>query len=294
MTQENGGHLPNWTGLLGWSTRYHDGTAPSQFGPMDPERRAWLEKALNTAFEGTEDPNKIMARAVVELQEGRLSAGFDMLEHVSDFPDCVENIDILGALKEVVSLLNSHDGLVVKRSAEILNMYLPNNPKIQIAAEVKYGCLKALRTAVQANSSDKQILSACLSATANLVRNVETLENNFIKNDGVKLFCDSCRENMTPSIVQKVCGLLYSIGQRHDLSAHGQCIQDLILAIYLNPTLAKTSIQMFETVANLASLQTLSADLREALLDRRRWIQSLTSEGKTDFEPELLILNRNL
>ena len=36
----------DWTGLLNWSTKFHDGTAPSNVSPMSDEEREWLTQAL--------------------------------------------------------------------------------------------------------------------------------------------------------------------------------------------------------------------------------------------------------
>jgi hypothetical protein len=58
----------NWPGLLAWSTKYHDGTAPSQFKQMSDEDRAFLEKAMKEAFGNVEDPNKIFQEAIEQIK----------------------------------------------------------------------------------------------------------------------------------------------------------------------------------------------------------------------------------
>jgi hypothetical protein len=67
--------LPNWTGLLNWSTKFHDGTQKSQFSSLDPERREWLERALQSAYGGGESPQKIMTKAIDEISEGAARPG---------------------------------------------------------------------------------------------------------------------------------------------------------------------------------------------------------------------------
>lgn len=38
--------MEDWQGLLNWSTKYHDGTRPSNVQPMTQEDRQWLEAAM--------------------------------------------------------------------------------------------------------------------------------------------------------------------------------------------------------------------------------------------------------
>ena len=37
---------PDWNGLLAWSTKYHDGTKPSEVTMMTKEERDWLAAAM--------------------------------------------------------------------------------------------------------------------------------------------------------------------------------------------------------------------------------------------------------
>ena len=36
----------DWPGLLNWSTKFYDGTSPSNVQPMSPEELQWLTEAL--------------------------------------------------------------------------------------------------------------------------------------------------------------------------------------------------------------------------------------------------------
>lgn len=290
MTHEKS-HLPNWTGLLGWSTKYHDGTSASQFGPMDPERREWLEKALNSAFDGQEDPNQVMKKAATEIQNGKLSSGLDMLEHVSDFPDCVENIDKLGALKELVELLSSTDINILKRCTEVLNLYLPNNPRIQLAANLKYDCLNLLKNAIKAHSEDSVVVTGCLSTVGNLVRNVEPLERSFIKDGGVEFILDTVARTMTVGSVQKGFSLIYSLSTRHDLSQYRDMISETLCRVYSSDRFSGQEIQMFEIMASVAGSCALDDNSKKALEVRRVWISSQESSVREDYETELGIIS---
>ena len=272
---------------------HHDGTSASQFGPMDLERRAWLEKALNTAFQGGEDPNQIMKKAVTEIQEGRVSVGLDMLDHVSDFPDCAENLDKLGALKELVQLLRHSDTNVIKRTCEVLGLYLPNNPKIQMAAAINYACLDVLKESISKHVDDPEVTTCYIAVVCGLIRNVTALENSFLADDGVNFMCSTCLKSLTAGSVQKVCGLLLSLNQRHDLLTQRQTITELLCTVYVSPTLYMKNIQLFETVANLASGFVAIDAIQCVLSERRTWIESLPLESRSDFANELDVINLN-
>ena len=287
MSQEKS-HLPNWTGLLSWSTKYHDGTSAAQFGPMDHERREWLEKALNSAFDGKEDPNKIMKQAVVEIQEGRLSSGLDLLEHVSDYPDCAENIEVIGALKPLIELISNPDPKVVERSLEVLSLYLPNNPKIQLAAALKHASLDGLKSASHSHQTNDRVVSLCISTIGHLVRNVSPLENTFLKDGGIRFVCDTVARCFTVSTIKRASNLIVSLMQRHTISRSDvDVLRSLLVRVYETESLDRSDIQLFENAASLVVLVGVSDSLGSAVTERVRWIKSLDPESQRDFSVEL-------
>jgi hypothetical protein len=52
----------DWGGLLGWSTKYHDGTGPSpEFTKMSEDDRQWLEAAMKQyTFDDTNKMKEIV------------------------------------------------------------------------------------------------------------------------------------------------------------------------------------------------------------------------------------------
>jgi hypothetical protein len=62
----------NWPGLLQWSTKYHDGTSPSEFKMMTDEDRAFIHKAMEEAFGKIEDPNQVMAEAIGQIKAAQI------------------------------------------------------------------------------------------------------------------------------------------------------------------------------------------------------------------------------
>lgn len=286
MTHEKS-HLPNWTGLLSWSTRFSDGTSASQLGPMNPERRAWLETALNSAFKGQQDPNEVMKKAVLEIQAGNFSTGLDLLDHVSDFPDCAINVEVLGALRELVSLITANDAAVVIRALEILGLYLPNNPKIQLSAALKHDCMKSLKASIQQHATNPIVIHGCVSIIGALVRNVAPLERSFIREDGINFLIGICLTYTDAVISRRVCSILASLGQRNDLKAFGTQIDKLLAHIYGNGELPLDNIQLWESVASLVVVTDIN-DTTLALVKRRiAWIKSLQGNGSNDYEAEI-------
>lgn len=141
----------DWPGLLAWSTKYHDGTAPSQFNVMSDEDREFLTKALEEAFGKIEDPNQLMKEAIDNInapdvtQEGILVA-LEVFDKCVDYPDCNYNVEKLGGIACLHKLLNT-PGIVRQKACELLTLFLSNNPKIQEAAfqrGVLHDCIKTL------------------------------------------------------------------------------------------------------------------------------------------------------
>lgn len=290
MPQEQS-HLPNWTGLLGWSTKYHDGTHASQFGPMSEERRHWLEKALNATFDGQEDPNKVIKKAVVEMSEGRISAGLDLLDYASDFPDCAENFDQLGALGPLVRLVGSSDINIVRRALEVLTMYLPNNPKVQLAAALRQDCLTFLKGAIARYSQDPVTVHFSLSAMGSLVRNVASLENSFIMTGGVEYLCTLGFNSTDNKIVQKIAAILSSLMQGNDLSERKGQIESFVVNTFKSPSFPKDNIQFWEVMSSLGMSLQGNSSIQSALKDRKQWIMTLPAGEEGDFKSELETLS---
>jgi hypothetical protein len=253
---------------------------------MDPERRAWLESALNSAFDGQEDPNQVMKRAVVEIQKGRFSSGLDLLEHVSDFPDCAENVELLGGLKELVALVWNSDPSVVGRTLSVLNLYLPNNPKIQLAAALKHECLRALKAAVAANRDNAVIITLCVACIGNLVRSVTALENSFVRDGGITYLCELAAGSSVQSAVSKVVNLIFALRERCESSSDVDRVVVLVERIYDGVSFDRKDIQLFESTAQLVVALKLGNRVGTQLKSRMSWIESQDPAAVGDYTTE--------
>ena len=63
--------MPDWSGLLGWSTKYHDGTKPSEFQPMSDEDKKWLTEAMKEyTFDDTNKMKELCEYMIKDIESG--------------------------------------------------------------------------------------------------------------------------------------------------------------------------------------------------------------------------------
>lgn len=294
MSSPTPGNLPNWTGLLGWSTTYHDGTTASQFGSMTDERKKWLENALNSAFGGQENPAQVMEKAVQEIKEGRISAGLDMFDYTSDFLDCAENFGKVGGLECVVSLLTNENPDIVRRAMEILGMYLPNNARLQLEAALKQNCLYQLNEVINTHRDNCSLITTAVSVIGGLIRNVTVLETNFVKNEGVESLLDLPYVASDSRLLLKVVSIISFLASRHDLRSKNAAFNELLIEVYCNDSLNKTDLQLWEVLASFLSSVSLNEETVRNIRKRMSWIIALDDSVAQDYEAELASLNQAL
>ena len=293
MSHDEKSHLPNWTGLLGWSTKYHDGTSASQLGPMDAERRRWLEKALTAAFDGVEDPFKLMQKAVSEISSGKVSTGLDLLDYTSDFPDCAQELDKLGALLAVLELVKSDDSLVVRRSLEVLNLYLPNNPPVQIASQVKYGALDLFKGVIGRFQRNDDVVHSALSTMGSLIRNVDFLEKGFLQEENLKLLVQIAELSDIEHTVQKAVSIMCHLSERHDTSRFAGLIERITIAVYSRrgSAFANDNVQFWEIAAKLKQIPGSTETCQSLFRQRLEWLLDLGDASREIYAEEIRILS---
>lgn len=179
----------NWPGLLQWSTKYHDGTAPSQFKPMTPEDREFLESALAEAFGQIEDPNKVMLEAINQLKaEDRNGAtimtALEVIDRCCDDPDCARNAEKLDGVQPVLDLVTAQDQQIRVRSLEILALLFSNNPNIQEAG-ARRGALQTIQQVLRSAPVGSDDKSKAFRAIVALVRGVDSLEESLLAAGGI-------------------------------------------------------------------------------------------------------------
>ncbi|CAD7958623.1 unnamed protein product [Amoebophrya sp. A120] len=173
----------DWPGLLAWSTKYHDGTAPSKFGLMSDEDKAFLQKAMEDAFSRIEDMNQVLNDGLRKLESATdfqtLVTALEIIERCVDDPDCARNLEKLNGISPLLDKVFHDNEEVSDRSCSILSMMLANNDSLQLTAVKKYNALTFLLAHPQTLASKKKI-----KLLADIVRGVEEIEELFLRSSG--------------------------------------------------------------------------------------------------------------
>ena len=198
----------DWTGLLAWSTKYHDGTHSTEIQPLSEERKEFLKKALEEAAGGAlEDQNERLRRALRRMlsdsSEDR-DAGLEEVDLCSDYPDCAENFHKLGGLEAFEHYLEVSSNKA--RALSVLSLYLSNNPTIQLEAWNR-GWLKRLMRFINPESINGDSTYRAVSTIGQLVRGVEQIEKGFVELGGMQ-FLVHCRTTGDSRIQQKASALI--------------------------------------------------------------------------------------
>lgn len=181
--------MGKWKGLFEWSMKYQDGTreggAPQ---PLDPEKKAWLEQALQEFMKDFADRMKeINASLAADSSSSAADGGdnnsssggtslADKEALCDELMEIVENVDYardlhkIGGLPTLLSLLSSPHPSLRWRAAEIAATCMANNPPVQ-RWFMEGGALPPL-LALLADSHPVVVTKALLALSA-LVRHYE-------------------------------------------------------------------------------------------------------------------------
>jgi len=178
----------NWPGLLKWSTKYHDGTAPSNFKVLSGEDRAFLEKAMEEAFGKIEDPNKVLMEAIEQIKadtrtDESITTALEVIDRLCDDSDVARNVEKLDGLQPLLDLTNDKGDVIRERTLEIIALLFSNNPNIQ-AAGMKRGALQSFLKQTQEAPVGSTGRSKAFRAAVALIRQVEEFEEMFLHTQG--------------------------------------------------------------------------------------------------------------
>jgi len=200
--------MVNWPGLLSWSTKYHDGTAPSNFHQMSREDKDFLQRAMEDMFASIEDPNKIFKEAIDKIRDAptdeQALTTLEIIDRCCDDPDVARNIEVHDGLTPLLALVDNANANVVARACEVLALIIANNPPIQVAASKKIALQKLMVVTSDANDVSARGKLRLLST---IVRNVEELEKEFVTQDGVQ-FLGRCMTSNNEKIATRAASLL--------------------------------------------------------------------------------------
>ena len=69
---------PDWNGLLAWSSKYHDGTKPSEVQMMSEEDKKWLEEAMKQyTFSDTDKLKTLCDQMAEDIEKGFADEGLE-------------------------------------------------------------------------------------------------------------------------------------------------------------------------------------------------------------------------
>lgn len=206
----------NWPGLLAWSTKYHDGTAPSQFKQMTEEDRRFLEKAMEEAFGKIVDPNEVMREAINQVKaENRtdesIITALEIIDRCCDDPDCARNAEKLDGLQPMIDLLKTHSGSIRIRALEILALFFSNNPHIQEVG-MRRGAMAAFLQLFKDCPAGSEERSKAFRSLVALVRQVQPYEETFLrKEDGVAIIVSCLSREEDPRTREKAASFVRSL-----------------------------------------------------------------------------------
>lgn len=209
--------MVDWPGLMNWSTKYHDGTAPSNFKQMTQADRDFLQAAMEEAFGKIEDPNKVMAEAIAQIKspehtDESICTALEVIDKCCDDPDCARNAEKLDGLQPLLDLLDTHKGDIAHRTLEILALLFSNNPNIQKAGK-KRGALEIFTRLVRESGVGSETRSKAFRALVALVRQMEEFEEQFLKEmDGINVII-SCADRSNLPLCEKVSSFIRSLVQ---------------------------------------------------------------------------------
>lgn len=245
--------MVDWPGLLAWSTKYHDGTHTSQFKQMTDEDRAFLEKAMEDAFGKIEDPNQVMAEAITQIKaadrtDESIVTALEVIDRCCDDPDCARNCEKLDGIQPLFDLVETSTGSICDRTLEILALLFANNPSIQEAGD-RRGGFRILLRLVRESGIGTETKSKAFRALVALVRNVESLEQRFLREHEGASVLVSCADASDLRLCEKVASFIRS------LADNGRLLADDVscLSVALTPLLTdigKGQIQFRETLSS--------------------------------------------
>ena len=107
-----GNNAPNWLGLLQWSLKYQDGTAPSEHTQMTEEKRIFLENAMKEMVRDEPERLYVITNNLVQyIVKARLLCDDRQLSQLqnSHFSDLNDDLQILDDLEECAEIVHQID-----------------------------------------------------------------------------------------------------------------------------------------------------------------------------------------
>lgn len=231
--------------MLKWSTKYHDGTAPSEFKQLSPEDREFLEGALQEFFGQIENPNDIMKEAISKMgdeSESVVTTALEMIDCCCDYPDCPRNLAIFNGVEPMLALLEHKNEEIACRSAELLAVMLAHNLSVQAAAGAP-----AIEKLFKFFHRDGPCRFQALAALGSVIRHDEKLEQEFVKMEGVALLCSCFAQDVSEREKAKAISLMRHLIAEERITE----VQDIVASAKALAGAGIGNVSLGELIANL-------------------------------------------
>lgn len=283
--------------MLAWSTKYHDGTKPSEFKLMSDEDKAYLQNAMEEAFKHIEDPNEIFREAMEQVgkedasDEAVLTA-LEVVDRCCDDPDVARNVEKLNGIQVLLDVSGSSRGEAARcRGMEMLAILLSNNAQIQEKAFERGGMelfLQAIRQSPAASDTRNKAFRTLVA----LVRGVAAYEVALLAEGGAAVVVECLSVGEDARLREKAANFARGLAAEGRLNAedHGR------IAAALAPLFADAAeqqLQYREVVAQCASELLRAAPSRcppELVAGVRARLAQVALNLKPDEEPECSLL----
>ena len=179
-----------YNAILKWSLSQSDGTKPSEVGPMDAEKRKFLEAAMDGLLE---DETKKMQELVAALHapehtDEEVRAKENALDDLLDRCDRIDYANSFhtfgGGLVPTINLLKSEKDGIRLKAADLVALCVQNNPKCQKWA-LDAGAMPLLLGIHENLDLDVDVRTKALAAISALVQHNPQGEQLFLSGGGI-------------------------------------------------------------------------------------------------------------
>mmetsp|Transcript_255 Transcript_255/g.624 ORF Transcript_255/g.624 Transcript_255/m.624 type:complete len:335 (+) Transcript_255:284-1288(+) len=199
-------NLQQWTGLLQWSLQYQDGTHASELQQMDPERREFLKKALESQVVDPMESFKILIEILGtprkensseaeedEFAERKCEAMEAVMGYVEQI-DWARDFVKMGGYKIVADLISDQHQDIRIAAMEVFGACSQNNPPVQDAG-MELKVLPTLMSKLKDRNISASEHAKAIFAVSTFIREHTPATVAFIKDEkGVAVLLDIIKE----------------------------------------------------------------------------------------------------
>lgn len=231
--------MADWTGLLNWSTKYHDGTgATKDFQAMSGEDKKWLEEAMNAhTFDDADRLREICEELKKDVdgkfqkdEDGTFAKILNLLEECQELIEIHErnclNLSLLGGLEAILQYMLHHPDTEARMVAcQTYNQVVQNNPQVQKVAH-KLGSFNIMNKFAEETSIKSR--EAAFGALSSFIRGLNfDIKKEFLESkNGVQFLALILQDQaISLRLQKKVLFLINDLVQAEDKTAINQFLE---------------------------------------------------------------------